>query len=595
MASRIPVRRPRTHGAENENPQTTAVTSRAKPTGRAGVLSQRKTISVASTSDATKSKTTRAAEIESILGNRKREALKEVELRKNIRVGSTNGQRMLSGKRQILGLPKGSASEAPALLASLRKAKEVQQVFVPPPVASNAVPVRRLTSRRSLIPVARGNDLIDLDVDDDEEPAAKRQRTSSVAPDDDEYGPSEAEITQLLTEEDVDADFEAEPNGPDWDDLDAADFDDPLMASEYVTDIQLYLKQVELTTLPSPTYMSAQPALDWDLRSQMNDWLIQVHARFHLLPETLFLCMHLMDRFLSLRAVAVGKLQLVGMACLLLASKFEETVSPAIVNFTQISGDAYTADEMRNAEKHILKTLEWDLSYPNPMNWLRRVSKVEGYEPQARNLAKYLAEIALMDRHLVATPPSLLAASAMWLARVALGEGNWVSVRRVTEVAVDSDAIPPPSTDAPPPSTDAPSDSDDFPATPTPATTHDTDTHFTLWSPNLAHYSMYSESELLPTVEHMLRYIVQPLKQDGVFYRKWAAKKNMKVSVYMREWALSRWPEGSTVDLVRDLPGLRKEIRVRKEKGKGRKAGEEQRGGTREVAGEEEEEEGKGC
>ncbi|KAK7035670.1 MFS domain-containing protein [Favolaschia claudopus] len=574
MASRIPVRRPRTQGAENENPQTTAVASRAKPTGRAGVLSQRK---IATTSGATKGKTTRAAEIESILGNRKREALKEVELRKNIRAGSTSGMR--EEKRQTLGLPKGER----ALLAPLRKAKEVQQVFVPPPVASNAVPVRRLTSRRSLIPVARDNDLIDLDADDDEEPAAKRQRTSSAAPEDDNQydGPSEAEITQLLTEEDVDAaDFEAEPNGPDWDDLDAADFDDPLMASEYVTDIQLYLKQVELTTLPSPTYMSSQPALDWDLRSRLNDWLIQVHARFHLLPETLFLCMHLMDRFLSLRAVAVGKLQLVGMACLLLASKFEETVSPAIVNFTQISGDVYTADEMRNAEKHILKTLEWDLSYPNPMNWLRRVSKVEGYEPQARNLAKYLAEIALMEKNLVATPPSLLAASAMWLARVALGEGDWVSVRRGDSVAaevaaaVDSDAIPPPSTDAPLPSTD---DSDNaFSVTPTPTTMHDTDTnthmHFTLWSPNLAHYSMYSESELLPTVEHMLRYIVQPLKEDGHFYRKWAAKRNMKVSVYMREWTLSRWPEGSTVDLVRDLPGLRKEIRVRKEKGKGRKA-----------------------
>jgi G2/mitotic-specific cyclin 1/2 len=106
---------------------------------------------------------------------------------------------------------------------------------------------------------------------------------------------------------------------------------------------------------------------------------LQVHTRFHLLPETLFLSTHLIDRFLSLRAVAPGKLQLIGMACLLLSSKYEETVSPAIANFTQISDGAFSNAEMQQAEQHVLRTLGWDLSYPSPMHWLRRVSKAEGY------------------------------------------------------------------------------------------------------------------------------------------------------------------------------------------------------------------------
>ncbi|KAJ7674475.1 cyclin-like protein [Mycena olivaceomarginata] len=196
------------------------------------------------------------------------------------------------------------------------------------------------------------------------------------------------------------------------------------MASEYVADIQRYLKEVELTTLPPRNYMASQTALTWDMRALLNDWLLQVHTRFHLLPETLFLSTHLIDRFLSLRAVAPGKLQLVGMACLLLASKYEETVSPAIANFTQISDGAFSNAEMQQAEQHVLRTLGWDLSYPSPMHWLRRVSKAEGYQTQTRQLGKYLAEIVLVEERLVGTPPSLLAAAAMWLARLALGEGR---------------------------------------------------------------------------------------------------------------------------------------------------------------------------
>ena len=54
--------------------------------------------------------------------------------------------------------------------------------------------------------------------------------------------------------------------------------------------------------MPNPNYMDDQPKLTWEMRGVLNDWLIQVHARFRLNPETLFLCTNLIDRFLSTRA-----------------------------------------------------------------------------------------------------------------------------------------------------------------------------------------------------------------------------------------------------------------------------------------------------
>jgi hypothetical protein len=42
---------------------------------------------------------------------------------------------------------------------------------------------------------------------------------------------------------------EADPNGTEWEDLDAEDAEDPMMVSEYVTEIFDYLKVVEVRFL----------------------------------------------------------------------------------------------------------------------------------------------------------------------------------------------------------------------------------------------------------------------------------------------------------------------------------------------------------
>ncbi|KAJ7157973.1 g2/mitotic-specific cyclin cdc13 [Mycena crocata] len=490
MASRIPIRRPaRTAGAENENVngKPSLGASRAKLPGRAGPLAGSSKASAGSIDVAVAPGKTESEKE----AKRKREALRELTAQRN-RVGQAKGNE----RRKILGLPKKSMAVTREPLRAVAVADENARpaVFVPPPAAraSDAA-----SHRRSLIPVLQREK--EVGADDDEQPTSKRQRTSSVGPDDVEE--IAAELTVYSDDE------EADPDGDQWEDLDAEDWDDPLMVSEYVVDIQRYLKEAEMSTMPNPSYMASQTKLSWEMRALLNEWLIQVHTRFHLTQETLFLGINLIDRFLSTRMISPSKMQLVGMACMLIASKFEETISPAIANFIQVCEGAYTAADMLQAEQHILRALDWDLSYPSPVNYLRRISKADGYDPQTRTVAKYLAELVAVEYRLVAAPPSLLAAAAMWLARLALGEE--------------------------------------------------------VWTPTLAHYAMYAESTLLPVAAYMLRYILQPIRHDS-FYKKYAGKRNMKVSVYMRQWALARWAEGMKPDLVADLPGLKAEARAQK-------------------------------
>jgi G2/mitotic-specific cyclin 2 len=164
------------------------------------------------------------------------------------------------------------------------------------------------------------------------------------------------------------------------------------------------------------------------MRGILTDWLVQVHVRFRLMPETLFLCINIIDRFLSARVVSLAKLQLVGITCLFVASKVEEIVSPSVSHFLYCADSSYTENEILQAERYVLKTIDWNLSYPNPIHFLRRVSKADEYDVKARTIAKYLLEIGCLEWRLLSVPPSLMAAAAIWLARLILDHETWVSL-----------------------------------------------------------------------------------------------------------------------------------------------------------------------
>lgn len=209
-------------------------------------------------------------------------------------------------------------------------------------------------------------------------------------------------------------------------DLDTEDLDDPLMAAEYVVEIFEYLKDLEMVTLPNPDYIDHQPDLEWKMRGILVDWLIEVHTRFRLLPETLFLAVNIIDRFLSAEVVALDRLQLVGVTAMFIASKYEEVLSPHVANFSHVADETFSDKEILDAERHVLATLEYNMSFPNPMNFLRRISKADNYDIQTRTLGKYLMEISLLDHRFMGFPQSHISAAAMYLARLILERGPWV-------------------------------------------------------------------------------------------------------------------------------------------------------------------------
>jgi G2/mitotic-specific cyclin 3/4 len=177
---------------------------------------------------------------------------------------------------------------------------------------------------------------------------------------------------------------------------------------------------------PSGNYMSHQQELDWNMRRVLIDWIIQVHATFRLLPETLYLTINIIDRFLTVRNVPLNKFQLVGAVALLIASKYEEITVPSVHEIVFMTENVYPIQEILEAERFIMNMLQFDLGWPGPMSFLRRISKADDYDVNTRTLAKYLLEVSIHDRHFVASPPSFMAAVAHALARRMLKKGTWV-------------------------------------------------------------------------------------------------------------------------------------------------------------------------
>jgi G2/mitotic-specific cyclin 2 len=178
--------------------------------------------------------------------------------------------------------------------------------------------------------------------------------------------------------------------------------------------------------MADPNYMANQTEVTWKMRSVLIDWLVEVHWKLKLLPETLFLAVNIIDRFLSIRSVSLAKFQLVGITATLVASKYEEILSPSISNFVYLSDGSYDEQEILKAECFLLNSLQFVLSSPNPYVFLRRISKADNYDVQTRTLAKYFLETSLLDPAFLKYRPSQVAAASIFLARKMLHRGEWV-------------------------------------------------------------------------------------------------------------------------------------------------------------------------
>lgn len=260
-------------------------------------------------------------------------------------------------------------------------------------------------------------------------------------------------------------------------DVDEQDADEPQLCSQYVKDIYAYLLLLEEQQPVRADYLKGSEVTA-PMRAILVDWLIQVHSRFQLLQETLYLTVAILDRFLQVQPVSRRKLQLVGVTAMLLACKYEEMYCPEVGDFAYITDDAFTKAQILEMEQLVLRTLRFQLGRPLPLHFLRRASKVANADVEKHTLAKYLMELTLLDYQMVHYRPSEVAAASLCLSQLLV---DWLP-----------------------------------------------------WSPTQQHYSTYDEAHLKPVMQHLAKNVVTVNEGKTKFQavrKKYSSSKLMKISL----------------------------------------------------------------
>ena len=190
----------------------------------------------------------------------------------------------------------------------------------------------------------------------------------------------------------------------------------PQEVDEYFKEIFCDMQLKENTHLVDPNYLkNTQKTINQKMRAILIDWIVDVHKKYKLKPETLYLTVNIIDRFLSKQNVTTIKLQLVGVVSLLIASKYEDIHPPLVKDLADITDGAYVPNQLITMENQILSCLNFDLFYPTQWHFLECYKKKLNLNGIIFYFAWYLMELGLIDFNLISYKGSVIASTVVMI------------------------------------------------------------------------------------------------------------------------------------------------------------------------------------
>ncbi|XP_029963526.1 cyclin-P [Salarias fasciatus] len=157
-------------------------------------------------------------------------------------------------------------------------------------------------------------------------------------------------------------------------------------------------------------------------RAILVNWIIQVHEMMNFQEDTLYLAIHLLNLSLRLIKVTTTNLQLLGMVCLFLAAKKEESLLPEVSFLCYLMDNTYTKQQLLRMERKVLCGLKFNLSHCAPSHFLSLLAAVARCSAMVLSMARYLLELSLLEGQCVTFSPLELAGASLCLARLVLQE-----------------------------------------------------------------------------------------------------------------------------------------------------------------------------
>ena len=198
-------------------------------------------------------------------------------------------------------------------------------------------------------------------------------------------------------------------------------------SGEYLNEIYSNLLQDEKDLLYKPKigYMNMQSDINEQMRAILIDWLIEVHYRYKLKSETLYQTVWIIDTYLSMFPIVRARLQLLGIASLLISCKSQEIYYPQLNELIDITDGAYVKDELIIFETHILKILSFNIVAPTSNDFYNIIAKSFNFDNRQYYLGKYFLESSLIDYQMIRYPSSVVAVSCAYIVMKFFGISNY--------------------------------------------------------------------------------------------------------------------------------------------------------------------------
>ncbi|CAH1400894.1 unnamed protein product [Nezara viridula] len=187
--------------------------------------------------------------------------------------------------------------------------------------------------------------------------------------------------------------------------------------SEYANDIYKYLQRIE-DKYPISSNAWMEIRFGENTRFALVDWLVEINEHFQFVHETFQLCISIIDRYIQ-EDYSLNKrkdLQLIALAGVFIASKYEEIIPLEINDLLYVCDSSLSTDEILKMEMKIVTDMQCSFGRPVPAHFVRRYSNVAKATNVEQACAFYLTDVALMSYKLCYMKPSIIAASALYIA-----------------------------------------------------------------------------------------------------------------------------------------------------------------------------------
>ena len=185
----------------------------------------------------------------------------------------------------------------------------------------------------------------------------------------------------------------------------------------YGTDVYKAALDEESDHYPIKDYLKFEILNAQKIRECVVGLIVLIHKEFQFKSDTLFIAIYIFDKYWGIRQIWSNRMELVGIAALLIASKYNDNFDLNLT-FVQLKfGILLSTQDIVEIEKAILNKLKFKIPLVSAYNFLEYFWAITEETKEVFYLSQYILELALWNFKMIKYKPSVITAAAFFISR----------------------------------------------------------------------------------------------------------------------------------------------------------------------------------